>query len=83
MSVSLGAATYPWDAREGRELVRCADDAMYAAKAAGRDTVRAWDAGMAARQAPAQSALEAPAAPAPAPALPAPQPAPHAAPSEA
>ena len=77
VSVSLGAASYPWDAREGRELVRCADDAMYAAKAAGRDTVRAWDAGMAVREAP-QSAPEAPAQPAPGP-----QPAPHPAPSEA
>jgi diguanylate cyclase (GGDEF)-like protein len=36
-TVSIGAATCPEDARTREELVRCADRALYAAKAGGRD----------------------------------------------
>jgi diguanylate cyclase (GGDEF)-like protein len=43
VTISCGIASYPDDAATARDLTRCADDAMYAAKAAGRNTVRAWD----------------------------------------
>jgi diguanylate cyclase (GGDEF)-like protein len=43
VTISCGVASYPDDAATARDLTRCADDAMYAAKAAGRNTVRAWD----------------------------------------
>ncbi|HEY6000436.1 MAG TPA: diguanylate cyclase, partial [bacterium] len=36
-TVSIGAATCPDDARRREDLVRCADRALYAAKAGGRD----------------------------------------------
>jgi diguanylate cyclase (GGDEF)-like protein len=36
-TLSVGAATCPDDARTREELVRCADRALYAAKAGGRD----------------------------------------------
>ncbi len=42
VTISCGVASYPEDGEAIRELVRRADDAMYAAKAAGRNTVRAW-----------------------------------------
>ncbi|MBE0528284.1 MAG: GGDEF domain-containing protein [Thermoleophilia bacterium] len=42
VTISCGVASYPEDGEAIRELVRHADDAMYAAKAAGRNTVRAW-----------------------------------------
>jgi PleD family two-component response regulator len=35
-------ATYPDDAEAIRELTKRADDAMYAAKRAGRNALRAW-----------------------------------------
>jgi diguanylate cyclase (GGDEF)-like protein/PAS domain S-box-containing protein len=40
VSCSVGAAIYPHDAQDQDELMRCADAAMYEAKAAGRDTSR-------------------------------------------
>lgn len=43
VTVSLGCATFPRDARTARELVKCADIALYAAKAGGRNTVRAYE----------------------------------------
>jgi diguanylate cyclase (GGDEF)-like protein len=43
VTISCGIASYPDDAATARDLTRCADDAMYAAKAAGRNTVRAWE----------------------------------------
>lgn len=42
VTISCGVATYPDDARSPRTLAKRADDAMYAAKAAGRNAVRAW-----------------------------------------
>lgn len=43
VTVSCGIATYPEDAPSTRLLTSHADDAMYAAKAAGRNTVCAWE----------------------------------------
>ena len=40
VTVSVGFATFPRDARTPRDLIREADKALYAAKAAGRNTVR-------------------------------------------
>jgi len=42
VTISCGVASYPGDAATVRDLTRCADDAMYAAKAAGRNTARVW-----------------------------------------
>ena len=39
VSVSVGLAIYPQDARQGDTLLECADRALYAAKAAGRNRV--------------------------------------------
>jgi len=44
VTVSLGCATFPVDARTTRDLVKRADTALYDAKEAGRNTVRAYDA---------------------------------------
>ena len=41
MTVSIGVATMPEDAREEEPLIRVADRRLYAAKAAGRNQVRA------------------------------------------
>ncbi len=43
VTVSVGCATFPGDARTTRELVKRADLALYDAKAAGRNTVRAYE----------------------------------------
>lgn len=40
VTVSVGYATFPRDARAPRDLIRCADEALYAAKASGRNAVR-------------------------------------------
>lgn len=40
IGVSIGIAVFPDDAPDAEGLLRCADDAMYAAKAAGRATWR-------------------------------------------
>jgi len=45
VTVSLGCATYPRDARTARELVQNADKALYDAKAAGRNAVRVYQTG--------------------------------------
>jgi diguanylate cyclase (GGDEF)-like protein len=46
ITVSVGVATYdPADPCDAEELVRRADTALYAAKAAGKNTVRAHDVG--------------------------------------
>ncbi len=42
VTISLGIAVFPEDANTLQELVRKADDAMYAAKDAGRNTTMAW-----------------------------------------
>jgi diguanylate cyclase (GGDEF)-like protein len=39
LTVSMGVATFPGDARETGELIGCADRAMYAAKAKGKNRV--------------------------------------------
>lgn len=44
LSISAGYATWPRDARTLDELMLRADQALYAAKAAGRDCVRGWAA---------------------------------------
>ena len=43
VTVSLGCATFPGDARSSRDLVKKADTALYAAKESGRNAVRAYD----------------------------------------
>ncbi len=40
LTVSMGVATFPGDARESAELLRRADRALYAAKAAGKNQVQ-------------------------------------------
>ncbi|MCU0282775.1 MAG: bifunctional diguanylate cyclase/phosphodiesterase [Candidatus Nanopelagicales bacterium] len=50
VTVSIGVACYPTDARVARELVRCADAAMGEGKRGGRDTWRFFDPGVAARR---------------------------------
>jgi predicted signal transduction protein with EAL and GGDEF domain len=42
----VGVALYPTDARELSALIDCADAALYAAKRAGRNAVRAHAEGM-------------------------------------
>lgn len=42
VTISVGLASYPDDARDATALVKAADDAAYAAKAAGRDQVAVW-----------------------------------------
>jgi diguanylate cyclase (GGDEF)-like protein len=46
VTISVGVAVYPSDARDLSSLIDCADAALYAAKRAGRDSVRAHEAGM-------------------------------------
>jgi len=43
ISCSIGIALYPQHGRDGTQLVRHADEAMYEAKRAGRDQVRLYD----------------------------------------
>jgi diguanylate cyclase (GGDEF)-like protein len=46
VTVSIGTASWPEDARELGTLIDCADAALYAAKRAGRDAVRPHEPGM-------------------------------------
>ncbi|HYG69114.1 MAG TPA: sensor domain-containing diguanylate cyclase [Anaeromyxobacteraceae bacterium] len=46
VTISVGTAIYPLDARDLSALVDCADAALYAAKRAGRNAVRAHQSGM-------------------------------------
>ncbi len=43
LTVSAGVATYPVDASKSSELIKRADESLYAAKAAGRNRVVAYD----------------------------------------
>jgi diguanylate cyclase (GGDEF)-like protein len=43
VTVSIGFATFPQDARNATELTQNADEALYAAKRAGRNTVRGFE----------------------------------------
>jgi len=42
LTVSIGAAGFPDDAGNHEDLLRCADQALYAAKRAGRNTLRVY-----------------------------------------
>jgi len=42
MTVSIGVAAFPDDATNHEDLIRCADIALYAAKKAGRNTVKIY-----------------------------------------
>jgi diguanylate cyclase (GGDEF)-like protein len=42
VGASIGVALFPGDGADADTLVRCADAAMYAAKASGRDTVKGY-----------------------------------------
>lgn len=42
VTASIGIALYPSDAGSGRDLVSCADEAMYRSKAAGRNRWSLW-----------------------------------------
>lgn len=46
LTVSIGAALFPGDAEEAEALTRCADTAMYHAKAQGANRVRFYEDGM-------------------------------------
>ena len=46
VTISVGVAVWPDDAADLGELIDCADAALYAAKRAGRDAVRAHEGGM-------------------------------------
>jgi diguanylate cyclase (GGDEF)-like protein len=50
LTVSVGVAVYPEDARDLATLIDCADAALYCAKREGRNRVRAYEPGM--REAP-------------------------------
>ena len=39
ITTSIGIASFPSDERGAEELLKCADDAMYRSKSAGRDQV--------------------------------------------
>ena len=43
MTVSIGAAVFPDDAKSPEALVAMADEALYAAKRAGRNRVRRFE----------------------------------------
>ena len=49
LTCSIGVAMYPLDARDGGDLIKQADTAMYAAKEAGRNAYRFYTADMNAR----------------------------------
>jgi diguanylate cyclase (GGDEF)-like protein len=46
VTISIGVASYPQDARDLATLVDCADAALYAAKRSGRNVVRRYEPGM-------------------------------------
>jgi diguanylate cyclase (GGDEF)-like protein len=43
ITTSIGVAVYPLHGATGAEVLEAADDALYAAKAGGRDTWRVWE----------------------------------------
>jgi diguanylate cyclase (GGDEF)-like protein len=71
VTVSIGVATMPEDAREEEPLIRVADHRLYAAKAAGRNQVRSTSVPAELKEPGAQESLAAEAAPPPAAAPPA------------
>ena len=44
LTVSVGVATYPGDSMEKTQLIQKADDALYAAKRAGKNKTVLWSA---------------------------------------
>jgi len=50
LSASFGVATFPFDGNSFAEVLRRADEAMYAAKVAGRDRVTSWSEGQVQRE---------------------------------
>ena len=44
LTVSIGVAAYPEHAKAAQEIIRCADEALYAAKKGGKDTIRMFGA---------------------------------------
>jgi len=44
VTISIGTATFPNDASNQEELIKCADNALYSAKNTGRDRVVGWQA---------------------------------------
>jgi len=44
LTVSVGAACFPEDAATAQDLIRCADEALYAAKKAGKNSVKVYNA---------------------------------------
>ena len=45
ITISIGVAVYPLHASDNEELIRCADEALYRAKAAGRNRTYIFDGG--------------------------------------
>jgi diguanylate cyclase (GGDEF)-like protein len=43
LTISIGVATYPADAEDAKQLVKRADDALYAAKRAGKNKTVLWE----------------------------------------
>ena len=43
VTASMGVAAFPIHGRSAESVLRAADDALYRAKAEGRDRVVAWD----------------------------------------
>lgn len=46
VTISIGIATFPLDARKKEDLIEHADTALYAAKENGRNQVRIWEKGL-------------------------------------
>jgi len=42
VTISIGTATFPRDARQAADLLQCVSEALYAAKMAGGNCIRPW-----------------------------------------